>query len=323
MPRRERREVVEPRVLRAEIRAIERRLLAPVRPAAVRARERLELRELRGPVRAIHVVERQPQRVALVRRAEPQVVGLAEPQLLDEVVAVAAVGQEPLVLAQERLGIRHVEGPLGLAVDRRDRREEPDVARRDPVERPAGLAREVAIDAGDPAPPPELADREQRPVHRDRDHALLEPAPQRGVVGRRGRARVAKHDRVAVRDEPPDLEVIGGGDVLVDALDDLGERLEPRDVVEPERLDHVERDRVDDPERTERDHGARKSGSPRAIVTSRPVPSTRSRRRDLRAEAAKRGAGAVRAGRDHAGHRLAVDRAEVRERETRGDRGRR
>ena len=74
------------------------------------------------------------------------------------------VGEQRAVRAQQLAGVARVEGPLRLAVDRRHRRQVADVARHDAVERPADLAVQEAVDAGDPAAPAQVADREQAPV---------------------------------------------------------------------------------------------------------------------------------------------------------------
>ncbi len=146
------------------------------------------------------------------------------------------------------------------------------------------------------------------------DHHVAGPGTQCAARARRIRGAVAldRQRGLGVR-EDEELEVVVGFGELVEAGDHLGQRPRRVDPVQGEGRDGAQRHRVDRAQRPDPDPGGEQL-VPRAGAVQLPqlaVGGDQLDRLDLGGDVAQLRAGAMRAGRDRSGERLAVDVAEV------------
>jgi hypothetical protein len=254
--------------------------------------------------------------IAPVSRAQGEIVGGREPDL-DRKRDPELGARRALEHPTHRLG-------GGLACDPVLHLGEPDP----PL---AGKDLEAAVDLGRAADPRGGEAGEARrprrgPPRRDREQ-LSDPVLEHDLPGVRRRSRprpgrlvgataFAAERRGRVR-EDVELEVVVDPVELVEPAQHLVERLGAVDPVDRERPDRAQGDGVDHAERAEADACRPQvakvaTGGELDRVT---VGAHELHRLDLRGEVSKPGSGAVGRGRDRAGEALAVDVAEVLERQ--------
>ena len=290
--------------------------LAPVRAAAVGLHDLLDPAEVGLPVELAVLVHGDVADVAGVGGAQDHVVGGGEADL-DRV-------RDPQLRARRQM--QHPAHGLGrmLSGDPVLHLGEPDPAlRREHRVGAVDLGRAPGAGGGQPGDPGNLP----RQVAGGEREGAADPVLEHHLLGvdQRRRPRPRRLVRAAalpaerglgVR-EDVELEVVVGGVELVEARQGRVERPRPVDAVERVGGDGADRRRVDDPERAEPDPRGRQ---PRGVGGSRDleraaVGEHHLDRIDLGRDAAKTGAGAVGPGGDRAGQGLAVDVAEVLERQ--------